>query len=432
MTQKKHMTPLQLIALGFLIVILLGTILLRMPFSQKQPGSLTLVDSAFTAVSAVCVTGLVVVDAEDTFNTIGQTILAILIQIGGLGITSIGVGLISFRRKHMRVRDQVLIQAALNYPTMQDIRELIRSVLLMTLTIEAFGTVIGAIFFYPDYGFPNALGIAAFHSIASFNNAGFDIFGNWDGMTLYADHIGLNLLTAFLIISGGIGFFVIRDILKNRRFSRCSLHTKVVLSMTAILIFGGMLLIKLTENDQISWLSAFFTSVSTRTAGFSVVPLNQFSHAGILLVCLLMYIGAAPGSTGGGVKVTTFYVLIRTILCYPQGKQPNGFRRRFPAGIVQQALVICSLAIAIIFIGMLLLCMLEPDISISFLLLETISAFATVGLSTGITPDLHPISKIILMLIMYIGRLGPLTVASLWFRKQPDAILLPEEEIPVG
>ncbi len=432
MKNKKHMTPLQLIALGFLAVILLGAILLMMPFSQKQPGNVTWVDATFTAVSAVCVTGLVVVDAGDTFNTIGQTILAVLIQIGGLGITSIGVGLISFRRKHMRIREQVLIQAALNYPTMQDIRELIRSVLLMTLTIETFGTVVGTIFFYPDYGLPNAIGIAAFHSIASFNNAGFDIFGNWNGMTLYTNHIGLNLLTAFLIISGGIGFFVIRDILKNRRLSRCSLHTKVVLFMTAILILVGMLMIKLTEGDRISWMSAFFTSISTRTAGFSVVPLNQFSHAGILLVCLLMYIGAAPGSTGGGVKVTTFYILIRTIVCYPRRKQPNGFGKRFPSGTIQQALVICSLAIAIIFTGLLLLCMLEPDLSISFLLLETISAFATVGLSAGITPDLHPVSKIILMLIMYIGRLGPLTVASLWFRKQPDSILLPEEEIPVG
>lgn len=432
MKNEKHMTSLQLIALGFLIVILLGTILLIMPFSQKQTSNITWVDAAFTAVSAVCVTGLVVVDAGDTFNAVGQTILAILIQIGGLGITSIGVGLISFRRKHIRMREQVLIQAALNYPTMKEIQELIRSVLLMTLTIEAFGTVTGTIFFYPDYGLPNAIGIAAFHSIASFNNAGFDIFGNWDGMTLYTDHIGLNLLTAFLIVSGGIGFFVIRDIWKKRRISRCSLHTKVVLFMTAILIFGGMLLMKWTEGEQISWLSAFFTSISTRTAGFSVIPLNQFSHAGILLICLLMFIGAAPGSTGGGVKVTTFYILIRTILCYPQKKQPYGFQKRFPSGIVQQALVICSLAIAIIFTGLILLCMLEPELSISFLLLETISAFATVGLSAGITPDLQPVSKIILMLIMYIGRLGPLTIASLWFRKQPDGILLPEEEIPVG
>ena len=391
MTHKKRssVTPVQLIALGFLIMMLLGTGLLLLPISQRHPGSLSIVDAAFTAVSAVSTTGLTVVDTASTFSTFGYVVLCILIQIGGLGITSIGAGLIAFTGRKLRMRDQVLVQEALNYPTMKDVQVLIRSVLITTIIVESSAAFVGWFLFRRQFDVLPALGIAIFHSVSTFNHAGFDILG---GLLSYRNDVGLQLLTIAENILGGFGFFVILDILRN----------------------------------------AFFMGITSRTSGLTIANVGDFSNASQLLICVLMYIGASPGSTGGGVKVTTIFVLFRTIVAYPRGEQPGAFRKRFSAGTVQQAMVICSLALGIVLTITFILCLLNPTLPFLSLLFETASAFSTVGLSTGITSSVATFGKWLLMAAMFGGRLGTLTVVSLWFRKHRQTILLPVESISVG
>lgn len=430
MTHKKRsITPIQLIALGFLIMMILGTGLLLLPISQRQPGSLSVIDAAFTAVSAVSTTGLTVVDTASTFSTFGYVILCILIQIGGLGITSIGAGLIAFTGRKLRMRDQVLIQEALNYPTMKDVQVLIRSVLITTITVESMSAFIEYFLFFHQFGAFRSLGIAIFHSVSTFNHAGFDILG---GLTSYHDHIGLQLITTAENILGGFGFFVILDILRNKRFHKFSLHTKIVLTVSTFLDTSSTLLLKALEGDSLSWINALFMGITSRTSGLSVASVGNFSHASLLLISVLMYIGASPGSTGGGVKVTTIFVLIRTMLAFPRGKQPGAFKKRFPSGTVQQAMVICCMAFGIILIIVFLLCILNPNLPFQPLLFETVSAFSTVGLSTGITSSIESIGKCLLMAAMFGGRLGTMTVVSLWFRKHRQTILTPLENIAVG
>lgn len=430
MTHKKRsITPIQLIALGFLIMMILGTGLLLLPISQRQPGSLSVIDAAFTAVSAVSTAGLTVVDTASTFSTFGYVILCILIQIGGLGITSIGAGLIAFTGRKLRMRDQVLIQEALNYPTMKDVQVLIRSVLITTITVESMSAFIEYFLFFHQFGAFRSLGIAIFHSVSTFNHAGFDILG---GLTSYHDHIGLQLITTAENILGGFGFFVILDILRNKRFHKFSLHTKIVLTVSTFLDTSSTLLLKALEGDSLSWINALFMGITSRTSGLSVASVGNFSNASLLLISVLMYIGASPGSTGGGVKVTTIFVLIRTMLAFPRGKQPGAFKKRFPSGTVQQAMVICCMAFGIILIIVFLLCILNPNLPFQPLLFETVSAFSTVGLSTGITSSIESIGKCLLMAAMFGGRLGTMTVVSLWFRKHRQTILTPLENIAVG
>jgi trk system potassium uptake protein TrkH len=426
---KQHVTPVQIIALGFLIMMIIGTGLLLLPISQREPDSISAISAAFTAVSAVSTTGLTVVDTGGTFSTFGYVILAILIQIGGLGVTSIGAGLIAFSRRKMRMREQILVQEALNYPTMKDVQALIRSVLITTITVESICAAVGCIIFAQEFSFPAALGIAVFHSISTFNHAGFDVLG---GLISYRDNIPLQLLTTAENILGGLGFYVIRDVIRNRRFSKFSLHTKVVLTTSSFLDISSTLLLKFTEGDSLPWINALFMGITARTSGLSVADVGDYTNASLLLTCILMYIGASPGSTGGGVKVTTIFILMRTMFAYPSGKQPSAFHRRISAGNVQQAMVVCSMFLGIVLIIVMTLCIMQPELPFLPLLFEVVSAFSTVGLSTGITSSVCNAGKVILMLAMFGGRLGTLTVVSLWFRKQREGILLPEESISVG
>ncbi|MEG1887073.1 MAG: potassium transporter TrkG, partial [Oscillospiraceae bacterium] len=290
--------------------------------------------------------------------------------------------------------------------------------------------LLSLIVFLRDYSFWDALGISAFHSIAAFNNSGFDILGGLKNLVSYKDDILLNLTTCGLIISGGLGFFVIREIVLKRKFSKFSLHTKVVLFMTAVLLLSGTILLKLTEN--ITWLGAFFTSTSARTAGFSTFSLGAFSNAGLFILVILMFIGASPGSTGGGIKTTTFFVLMRSVVSTSTNKQCSAFKRKLPIEIVQKAFIITVLAVGVVFTSTFLLCISEPETDFIKLFFEVVSAFGTVGLSTGITPDLCDFSKFIVILTMFIGRLGPLTIASLWVFKPTAGFSYAEESLTIG
>lgn len=432
-SQSKYaLTPTQLIAAGFALVIVLGTLLLSLPIAHKPDVPTTFTDDLFTATSAVCITGLLTVDLASTYTIFGQVVVACLIQIGGLGITSLGVGIIALAGQRINFRERVLIKEALNYSSFKDVMRLIRWVLILTFSIELAGTLLCLPLFLREYPLWEALGISIFHAIASFNNAGLDIFGHGMSMIPYAGDVALNLVTALLVIMGGIGFFVITEVARVRKWRKCSLQTKVVLSMTGILLVSGTVLLKLTEGKNITWLGAFFSSMTARTAGFMTFPFDAFSEAGLLIMMVLMFIGASPGSTGGGMKTTTFFVFLRALFTSSTNRPPEAFRRRIPNASLHKATTIISLGLLFVIVITVLICNFEPSLPLSVVLFEVVSAIGTVGLSIGITPSLSVASRLLIILTMYVGRLGPLTVASMWVREPDTGISLPEENLSIG
>ena len=421
----------RIIALGFALVILLGSVLLSLPCSIQEGVTVRYIDALYTSTSAVCVTGLIAIDAGDTFTPLGQFFLASLIQIGGLGVTSVGAGIILAMGKKVNMKGRNIIREALNLDSRKGTVRFLKSVFLTTLAFELAGAALSFIVFVQDYPPLRALGISLFHSVAAFNNSGFDILGNLQNLIPYQDNVMLNLVTCGLIIFGGIGFLVIRDIIDKRfHWSKFSMHTKVVLSVSAVLIAVGALLLKLTED--VTWLGAFFHSVSARTAGFSTYPLGTFSNAGLLVLTALMFIGASPGSTGGGVKTSTLFVLLQGVKSAATNKSEKGFRYAVPADAFRKAAVITLIALGVVVTGTYLMVIMEPDISLMDALFEVTSAFGTVGLSTGITTGLSDGSKLLSILIMYIGRLGPLTIASLWYFSSGERASYPEGNIAIG
>lgn len=424
-------SPARIIAFGFAFVIFLGSVLLILPCSIKDGVKLNYIDSLYTSTSAVCVTGLISVDAGDTFTAFGQFIIAALIQIGGLGVTAIGAGIILLMGKKMDYKSRVLVREAMNLNSGKGIVVFVRDIFITTVIIEFIGAALSFTVFIQDYPFMKAVGISLFHSVAAFNNSGFDILGNMQNLIPYQNDVMLNLVTCGLIFFGGIGFLVIRELwTKKFNWKKLSMHSKVVLSVSIILIIVGTLLIKLTEN--ITWLGAFFHSVSARTAGFSTYPLGKFSDAGLLVLTVLMFIGASSGSTGGGIKTSTFFVLLQGIKSAATNKSEKAFHYSIPKVAFRKASVITILAVGVVFIGTYLFMIMEPKIPLTEALFEVTSAFGTVGLSTGITPGLGVGAKLLSIIIMFIGRLGPLTIASMWYFSRGERVKFPEGNIAIG
>lgn len=427
----KKQPPVRIIALGFALVILLGSVLLILPCSVKEGVKLHYIDSLYTSTSAVCVTGLIAVDAGDTFTPLGQFFLALLIQIGGLGVTAVGAGIILAMGKKVDLKGRNLVKEAMNLDSGKGIVTFVKSIFLTTLIFESAGAVLSFFVFSQDYPPLRAIGISLFHSVAAFNNSGFDILGNLQNLIPYQDNVLLNIVTCGLIFFGGIGFLVIRELWdKKLHWKSLSMHAKVVLSVSGVLIIAGTILLKLTE--EISWLGAFFCSVSARTAGFSTYPLGNFSTAGLLLVTALMFIGASSGSTGGGIKTSTFFVLLQGIKSAATNRGEKAFHYAVPADAFRRASVITLLAAFVVLSGTFCMTIMEPELPLRDILFEITSAFGTVGLSTGITPDLGMDSKLLSILIMYIGRLGPLTIASLWYFTKGERVSFPEGNIVIG
>ncbi|MBQ4354607.1 MAG: H(+)-transporting ATPase [Clostridia bacterium] len=430
--KKRKFTPGRVIALGFLSVILIGAVLLCLPAAHSGKVEVTFLDALFSSVSAVCVTGLVTVDTGAAYSFFGQAVIAVLLQIGGLGITSLGAGLIVLFGGQLNMRENNLIKEALNYPTWDGLKPLIRAVLLLDISIEALGALLSFFTFSRDYPLGRAVWYSVFHSIAAFNNGGFDVLGRGDSVGVYTHDVWFNAVTCALIIFGGLGFFVIRELLFHKKGERFSLHTKVVLMMTSVLLLGGTLIIKLTEGDGISWMGAFFASVTTRTAGFATYPIAGFSNAGIVVLCVLMFIGASPGSTGGGVKTTTFFALCSSLVSNATGHEARAFKKRLKEDTMHKAFVIISLGVVWVLVQTVLMSVFDPGIPLRDILFEQISGFSTAGLSTGITPSLSAPSKIILLVTMFVGRLGPLTIATLWKTEREVKASRPEEDLPIG
>ena len=392
----KKQPPGRLIAMGFAFVILTGAVVLVLPVSVWPDAEVSFVDALFTSTSAVCVTGLIAIDVADHFTPFGQAVVAVLIQIGGLGVTSVGVGLILAAGKRVSIRGRLLAKEALNVDSFQGI----------------------------------VLGISVFHSIAAFNNSGFDILGGLRNLIPYQDNILLNLTTAGLIIFGGIGFLVILDVMKQKRFKKLTLHSKVVITSSIVLIVVGTLLLKATED--ISWLGAFFQSVSARTAGFSTYTIGEFTNAGLFVLCVLMFIGASPGSTGGGIKTSTFFVLVQAARSIFVKRPLSSFRRNISPENLSKAYLVTILSLGVVCIATFLMCILEPDCTFIQLLFEVISAFGTVGLSTGITPGLSVAGKLVIILVMYTGRIGAFTLLSMWIEHPEPNARYTQEAVTIG
>ncbi|HIV47426.1 MAG TPA: H(+)-transporting ATPase [Candidatus Acutalibacter stercorigallinarum] len=427
----KRQPPGRLIVVGFALVIFLGTGLLLLPISVRDDATVSFIDALFTSTSAVCVTGLIAIDVADHFTVFGQVVVAVLIQVGGLGVTSIGVGLILAAGKKVGMRSRVLVKEALNVEGAKGMVRLVKSVLLLTLGFELVGAALSFIVFSQDFPLPKALGVSVFHSIAAFNNSGFDILGGLRNLIPYQSDVLLNLTTCGLIIFGGIGFLVILDVWSKKfRFKKFTFHTKVVVTTTGVLLLLGTLLLKATED--ITWLGAFFHSVSARTAGFSTYAIGDFTDAGLFVLTLLMFIGASPGSTGGGIKTTTFFVLMQEVRSLFTKRHIGAFRRSIPMEALAKAFLITMLSLLLVCACTFFLCILEPEYTFLQLLFEEVSAFGTVGLSTGITPALGWVAKLVLIITMFAGRVGTFTLLSIWIERPAPTARYTEESLTIG
>lgn len=439
--RKFSLKPGAVIVLSFLSVILLGSILLILPISIKEGQSLSYIDSLFTSVSAVCVTGLATKDIYDTFTIFGQAVVAILIQLGGLGVTTFSVGLIMISNGTLSVRQSTIIKENWNIDTFKDIKKVFFKVLLYTAVCELIGAFLSVISFSQHMEIGKAFATGFFHSIASFNNAGFDILGGFSSLVNYSNDVLLNIVTCLLIMLGGIGFLVVIDVIKCKfRFKKFKLHTKVVLCMNFFLWLFNFFIIKFLDWNNLAWNEAFFFSVSTRTAGFSVTPLSTLNQSTLVLFSVLMYIGCAPGSTGGGIKVTTMYVIFIHLRSVFTGRYPHAFKKAVSKGDIRKACGLILLSLALILLSTFGLSCIEQTKVINGItydafdfFFESVSAFATVGLSTGFTPYFHWGSKIIIILVMFIGRIGPMTIATLFSKEEVlSTARYLEENISIG
>lgn len=420
-----------LIAIGFALLILLGSVILMLPWCLRNDVSLRYIDALYTSASAVCVTGLTVVDTADTFTPLGQAVVGLLIQAGGLGVATVGAGIMLAMGRRVDLKGRTILREAMNLSGDGGVVRLLKKVLTITAAFELTGAILSFPIFAQNYPVLKAVEVSLFHSIAAFNNSGFDILGGMRNLIPYQHSLLLNLVTCGLIFFGGIGFPVMSELAEKRfRWKKLSMHTRVVLSVSSILLVAGALLIKLTED--ISWLGAVFFSFSARTAGFSTYSLGGFTKSGLFVVMMLMFIGASPGSTGGGIKTTTFFAILQGIKSAATNRSEKAFHYSLPSEAFRKAVIIALMGLGIIGVGAYLLCILEPNIPFLDILFEAVSAFGTVGLSTGITPSLGTASKLLSIMIMYIGRLGPMTIATLWYFNKGEGVRYPQGNISIG
>ena len=440
----KLMTPSRVLALGFAIVILLGALLLTLPFATQNGLGLPFLNALFTATSAVCVTGLVVVDTATTFTTYGQVIILALIQVGGLGFMTFATMFALILGKRITFKERLLLQEALNQVSVEGIVRLFKSVIQISFAIEAIGALILTLRWSFDFGWQKALYLGIFHSISAFNNAGFDLFGNFSSLTAYAGDPIVNITIMLLIICGGLGFIVLVDLLvhKGKTFK---LHTKIVVQVTGILILVGavfIFVIEFTNPETLGplplgtkVLASFFQSVSPRTAGFNSINIAGMHETTLLSMIGLMFIGASPGSAGGGIKTTTFISIILSVLSTYRSQPHVVYKgRTLPRDVIQKAWAITTSAAFLIFITVSILSLTESA-DLLAILFEVTSAFGTVGLSMGITPALSSVGKIAIILTMFIGRVGPLTLAFVLSQKKnkrAGQIKYPDERIMIG
>lgn len=435
---QSRWNPAQRIAVGYLVVCVAGALLLSLPFSHRVAVGFT--DAMFTSASATFVTGLSTVSTPKTWTPMGAGVIALLIQVGGAGITLATTLVYLVLGRKITIGERKFIAEERNFSTRGVIR-LIRSVLFFSLTIEGVSSLAFALYFHFRYSYPwlRAVGVSVFHSISAFNNAGFDLWGtSLEGFQ--ADPFVL-LLTSLLIILGGLGFVVITELYSFPRNRVLSLHTKIVLRLTLMLLLSGTLFTLLFEARAsmagLAWpdklLNAWFTSVTLRTAGFDSIPIGSMRDVTWFIFIIYMFIGASPGSTGGGIKTTTFYMVFKAASSTIRGRQEiSSGERTIPLDIAMKSLVIFLLASGVIFVGTLLDAILEPKIPFLKLTFEQVSAFGTVGLTTGITSIIHAPMKWVLIFTMYVGRIGIFTFLVSLTQRRRNGVSHVQERILIG
>lgn len=449
--RKISLSTTQIILLSFVIAIGVGSLLLALPISSASGKAVPYLDALFTATTATCVTGLVTLPTATTWSVFGQVVILVLIQIGGLGIITIMSGFMLMLNRKMGIGDKLLLQDAFNLNTMSGLAKFIRNILLGTLIIECVGALLYMTVFVPDFG-ARGIWISVFNSVSAFCNAGIDIIGE-NSLYAYAQNPVINAVTSALIIFGGIGYIVWWDVLrvfrtrtaKNRRiFRHLTLHSKIAIVSTLVLILGGGLLLFIVEynnTDTIGGLSlggkiqvSLFQSVTTRTAGFASVPQENLTGAGAIISMVLMLIGGSPVGTAGGIKTVTATVLMCSALSTVRNKDTATlFNRAISADSIRKAVAVAATFVCILVSSATLLSM-TTDAPTLDVLYEAMSATATVGLSRNVTSGLDSLGKIIIIFTMYFGRVGPISLAvALGSRgKDQNAISDPVEEISIG
>lgn len=442
---KNKMSHAQAIALGFFLVILTGTLLLMLPFSSRSGETTGFLTALFTATSATCVTGLVVVDTFRHWTVFGQLVILLMIQVGGLGFMTIGVMFTMFLNKKISLRTRGLLQDSFNVLQVGGIVRLTKRIAYGTVIIEMLGTALLSIRFLPEFGVWKGFYYALFHSVSAFCNAGFDLMGGkeaYSSFLYYSDDILVNVTIMSLIVIGGIGFIVWDDIMRHRfDIKSYRLHTKIVLSTTAILIIGGSILFYIFEKGNLmadmsfkeKVLTSMFSSVTARTAGFNTIDTASLASSSKQLTILLMFIGGSPGSTAGGVKTVTAAVLFLGIWSGMQNTRScNVFGRRIEDAAFRKASTVVATNLFMAVLASIAICALQP-LSSESVIFEVVSAIGTVGMSAGITRELGCISRIIIILLMFCGRIGSLSFAMSFTEKRKVVpVQQPVEQVMLG
>ena len=451
---KKSLSTTQIIALGFFVAILIGTALLMLPVSSADGRVTPLIDSLFTATTSICVTGLVVVPTYLHWSAFGKVVILLLIQLGGLGIISFTTGIMMVIGRRITLHDRILLEDALNLNTLSGLVAFLRKIFCGTFIIEGIGALGYTFLFIPKYGLLRGIWYSIFHSVSAFCNAGIDLLGN-SSLCNYLTNTWMNIVTMFLIISGGIGFIVWLDLLdafknlikKKKAFSyivkKLPIHTKLVLITTFILLFGGMLLILLFEYDNTATignldfyhkiLASLFQSVTTRTAGFLTISQSSLRPHTALICMFLMFIGGSSIGTAGGIKTTTFALLVlNTIMIVKGQNHVTVFHKTIPHKTHQKAIAVTLVSFMVLGVAIITMSCFETG-SLMDIAYEVTSAIATVGLTRDFTPHLHLIGKTIIIICMYLGRIGPLSLAILFNNNTKRSLIAyPHEDVTVG
>ncbi len=444
----KSLSSTQIVLLGFLIVILIGSILLSLPLSSASGESVPYIDALFTATSATCVTGLVTLPVVTTWSIFGQVVILLLIQIGGLGVITLVAGIMVMFSKHIGINSRILIQDSFNLNSMSGMVRFIKKVIIGTFIIEAIGAAFYMTVFIPEFGL-KGIWISVFNAVSAFCNAGIDIIAE-NSLCVYALNPIVNFTTSALIILGGIGFIVWWDVVRlvkdkrHRHFRFLTLHSKIVLIVNACLIFGGAALFLIFEHNNpltmqdFSWLekiqASVFQSVTTRTAGFATIPQENFTNASAFVSLLLMFIGGSPVGTAGGIKTVTFLVLLSTVASVIRNKKTvDIFNRQLSDKTIRKAVAVFAASFAVMILSTMLLCAVS-NADFLDVIYEAVSATATVGLTRNFTSSLDALGKIIIIATMYFGRVGPISMVVAFNMKKGsnNIIVNPVEEINVG
>lgn len=432
-------SPPLLLAIGFLLLILIGGLLLKLPLAHR--GEMGWLDAFFTATSAVCITGLTTLDISTQLTPFGQWVLMLLMQLGGLGIMTFAALTLLLLGGRLGLGYQRLVSDAMNQTQPRDLLWLLRRICVFVLVAEAIGMGLLALQWVPEFGWGQGLYLSLFHSISAFNNAGFTLWP--DSLQGSHDNTLVILVFSLLIIAGGLGFTVVSDCWEQRRWRCLSLHSKLTLVGTGALLVAGFLLLSCIEWNNPGTLGelslkgkllgGWFQSVSPRTAGFSSFDLSQLRPASVVVVILLMFVGAGTNSTGGGIKVSTMMVLLLTTRSFLAGRStPVVFGRSIGFDTIFKALAVSFLTLMLIVCGVFLLTLTDPSLPFLAELAEVVSAVSTTGLTLGLTPHLSDAGQLVLIPLMFIGRLGPLTLAFLLTQQQPSRVSYAEGEVHIG